>query len=100
VREAAMKKLNVFELAKHDGPYESWPVNTELIKNGASTGKKILGYVIEAQYEHVHGFLLVASWDCLFEEAQSFLLLSHELDLVFEETIGEAYASVWKVGKT
>jgi hypothetical protein len=98
VRDETMKKLNIFELSKHDGPHESWPMDTELIKNGISTGKKIPGYIIEAQYEHVYGFLLVTSWDCPFEESQSFLLLSHELDLVFEETIGAAYASVWIEG--
>ena len=93
-----MNRLNIFELAKHEGPYESWPQTTELIKSGVATGKRIPGYSIEAQYAHTHGFVLVTSWDCPFEEAQSFLLLSHELDLLFEETIGGAYASVGMKG--
>ena len=93
-----MQRLNVFELAKHEGPYESWPQTTELIQDGVPTGKRIPGYIIEAQYAHTNGFVLVTSWDCPYEEAQSFLLLSNELDLLFEETIGGAYASVWMEG--
>ena len=93
-----MKKLKVFALTKHAGPYDSWPQHSELVKGGVSTGKNIPGYVIEAQYEYQHGFLLVTSWDCSFEEAQTFILLSHELDLVYEETLGVAYASVWMEG--
>ena len=89
-----MKTVHRFELAKHEGPYESWPQTTELIKDGVATGKRIPGYIIEAQYAHTNGFLLVTSWDCPYEEAQSFLLLSHELDLLSEETVGGAYASV------
>ena len=62
--EVAMHRLNVFELAKHEGPYELWPQTTELIKDGVPTGKKIPGYIIEAQYAHTNGFVLVTSWDC------------------------------------
>lgn len=93
-----MKALNTFELARHDGPYDSWPLRTGLIRNGSATGKAIPGFVIEAQYEYRDGFLLVTSWDCPFEEAQTFLLLSRELDVLAEETIGAAYASVWMEG--
>ena len=93
-----MHRLTVFELAKHEGPYESWPQTTELIKDGVPTGKRIPGYIIEAQYAHTHGFVLVTSWDCPYEEALSFLLLSHECDLLFEKTIGGAYSSVGMEG--
>ncbi len=89
-----MKSLERFELAKHHGPYERWPKDTELIKDGFPTGRTIPGYLIEAQYEHIHGYLLVTSWDCPFEEMQTFLLLSPELEVMFEETIGVAYVSV------
>lgn len=68
-----MKSLERFGLAKHNGPYKRWPKDTELLSDGVSTGKKIPGYFIEAQYEHAQGFLLVTSWDCLFEETPTFL---------------------------
>ncbi len=93
-----MEKIDLFTLAEHTGPYESWPLKTELIEQGKPTGKKVPGFVLEAQYRHNAGYLLVTSWDCPFEEAQTFLLLSPGLDVLFKKTIGAPYASIWMEG--
>ena len=93
-----MKAINTFTLAQHPGEYEQWPLSTELLLDGQATGQQIPGYVIEAQYAHESFYLLVTSWDCPFEEAQTFVLLSHDLKLLDQKTIGAAYSSVWLQG--
>jgi len=93
-----MKPIANFTLAKHTGEYEHWPLVTELIRSGVPTGKYVPGYVLEAQYEHNGYFLLATSWDCLFEEAQTFLLLSPGLDVIQKHSIGAAYVSIWLEG--
>lgn len=90
-----MKAINSLTLAKHEGEYASWPVKTEIFDNGVATGKKISGFVIEAQYAHANGFLVVTSWDCPFEEAQTFTWLSPSFDVLKEKTIGIAYEAIW-----
>jgi len=85
-------------LAKHIGKYEQRPLVSELIKSGISTGKNVSGYILEAQYEHEGYYLLTTSWDCPFEESQTFSLLSPSLDVLQQHTIGTAYANVWMKG--
>ena len=65
-----------FSLAKHVGPYEHWPARTALLCDGVPTGTQIEGYVIEAQYRCEAGHLLITSFDCPFEESNSFTLLT------------------------
>jgi hypothetical protein len=88
-----MQAIDTFALAKHTGAYEQWPQHTPLLANGADTGKCVPGYVIEAQYRCGEHYLLITSWDCPFEEAQTFLLLSSSFDVLYEETLGAPYAS-------
>ena len=90
-----MQEITLFSLQQHVGPYESWPRESELLRGGGKTGTQVPGYVIEAQYHHERGFLLVTSWDCPYEEAQTFLLLTPELRVLSAKTIGAAYASIW-----
>lgn len=90
-----MRQVDRFRFAPYDAPYEQWPKNTELMFDGALSGRKFPGYVIEAQYAHTNGFLLVTSWDCPFEESLSFLSLSPDLDVMSELSVGAAYTSVW-----
>lgn len=93
-----MKQIDIFTLAQHTKEYDKRPLETELLREGQPTGKKVPGYVLEAQYEHENYYLIVTSWDCPFEEAQTFLLLSYDLDVLSEKTIGAAYATVWMEG--
>lgn len=67
-----MQSITQFSLEKHDGPYESWPRLTRLFANGVDTGKKVPGFIIEAQYQCRDGYLLITSQDCLFEESNDF----------------------------
>jgi hypothetical protein len=88
-----MQAIDTFALSKHNGAYEQWPQHTPLLADGANTGKCVPGYVIEAQYRCGEHYLLINSWDCPFEEAQTFLLLSSSFDVLYEETLGAPYAS-------
>lgn len=71
-----------FSLAKHEGPYERWPVKTALLCDGLPTGTQIEGYVIEAQYRCEAGHLLITSFDCPFEESNSFTLLDERFQVL------------------
>ena len=82
-----------FSLAKHVGPYEHWPVKTALLCDGVPTGTQIEGYVIEAQYRCAHGHLLITSFDCPFEEANSFTLLDDRFQVLAEAKLGVMYGS-------
>ena len=89
-----MKKISKFSLKKQTSPYEAWQLKSELWVNGERTGKYVPGFVIEAQYSFKEFYLLVTSWDCVYEESQEFLLLSHDLDVLSKKHVGEIYSSV------
>jgi hypothetical protein len=93
-----MEPIDIFSLEKHDGPYESWPLTSELRRRGEPTGARVPGYVIEAQYRCGDRYLLATSWDCPFEEMQTFVLLSSELKVLARRDYGAAYATVWMTG--
>lgn len=88
-----MEAQQRFSLAKHEGPYERWPVKTALLCDGVPTGTQIEGYVIEAQYRCAHGHLLITSFDCPFEEANSFTLLDDRFQVLAEAKLGVMYDS-------
>ena len=88
-----MEAQQRFSLAKHEGPYERWPVKTALLCDGVPTGTQIAGYVIEAQYRCAHGHLLITSFDCPFEEANSFTLLDDRFQVLAEAKLGVMYGS-------
>lgn len=77
-----MKSQQRFSLAKHEGPYERWPVKTALLCDGLPTDTQIEGYVIEAQYRCDAGHLLITSFDCPFEESNSFTLLDDRFQVL------------------
>ena len=77
-----MEALTRFTLARHEGPYERWPLTSRLFLDGADTGADVPGYVIEAQYRVDAGYLLVTSYDCLFEESNDFVLLAPDFSVL------------------
>ena len=88
-----MTPIHSFSLAKHDGPYESWPLKTRLLLDQQSTHVEIAGYVIEGQYRCPNGFLLITSYDCPFEEISELILLTSDLCIAAHETLGAPYES-------
>jgi hypothetical protein len=93
-----MERLDVFSLAAHAGPYESWPLETPLLRDGVATGVLVRGYVIEAQYRCGERFLLVTSWDCPYEEAQEIQLLGPDLRVLSRRSVGAPYCTVLVYG--
>jgi hypothetical protein len=88
-----MNPIDSFSLAKHDGPYETWPDRTRLFYDGKNTAVEIPGFIIEAQYRCRHGFLLITSQACPYEESNDFILLDLALKLVATKELGRAYCS-------
>ncbi len=89
-----MNTINRFSLEAHVGPYESWPLRSRLLIDGAPTGLKVKGYVLLRQFETASGFLLVTDYDCPFEESVNFVLVSKDLRKVLgERTLGAMYGT-------
>ncbi len=61
---------------------------TRLYLDGQESGTSVPGYVIEAQYEWQVYSLLITSYDCLYEEANSFVLLDEKLQIVSRRSLG------------
>jgi hypothetical protein len=87
------RAINRFALEKHDGPYEKWPLKSRLIVDGALTKTRVSGYSLLHQFELPDGYLLVTDYDCPFEEATDFILLSRDLRVLTRRSIGGAYCS-------
>ncbi len=87
------KSLSCFSLARHEGEYETWPLETELYFNGQPTCTEVPGYVLEAQYSLDNGFLLVTTWDCPYEEMATFILLDEDLELLSRTDLGVCQAT-------
>ncbi|MGU7774999.1 hypothetical protein ACV229_33085 [Burkholderia sp. MR1-5-21] len=91
-----MNPIDRFSLETHAGPYESWPARSRVIVDGNPSGLAVSGYTLLRQYETRAGYLLVTDYDCPFEEAVTFSLVSKKLDKVLSKrTVGGAYASYW-----
>lgn len=82
-----------FSLARHQGPYQNWPLRTRLHADGKPTEVCVPGYDLLYQFETPAGYLLVTDYDCPFEEATSFILLRRDLRLVSYRTLSVPYAS-------
>jgi len=82
-----------FTLAAHDGPYETWPLETELFYRGEPTTTEIPGYVLDAAFALNDGYLLVTSWDCPYEEMATFVLLDGDLVVQSRTDVGAPYAT-------
>ena len=85
--------INRFALESHAGPYEKWPLKSRLIVDGALTKIGVGGYSLLHQFELPDGYLLVTDYDCPFEEATDFILLSRDLHVLSQRSIGGAYCS-------
>ncbi|MDF3086028.1 hypothetical protein [Burkholderia sola] len=89
-----MKPVDCFALATHDGPYEAWPTRTDVLVDGARSGLAVSGYVLLRQFEAPAAYLLVTDYDCPFEEAVTFTLVSKgPLKVLAQRTVGAMYAS-------
>lgn len=82
-----IEEIKSFSLAKHEGPYETWPSKTDLFFDGKPTGKKIDGYVLEKQFIIDDYYLIITSYDCPFEETIYFFLLNTELKVISKKYI-------------
>ena len=89
-----MKKISSFSFNTQPGPYETWSLCSELIKDGKRTGKYVPGFVIGAQYAYKDLYLIVTSWDCPYEESQEFILLSKDLTVMCKKHIGHIYSTI------
>jgi hypothetical protein len=85
--------IDRYRLQPHDGPYKSWPTTSLLRVDGQQTGARVPGYVIEAQYESSLGDLLITSFDCPFEESNSFVLLDQAYSLIAQTELLVPYSS-------
>lgn len=88
-----MRPIARLALEKHTGPYEKWPLKSRLVIDGALSEHRIPGFVIDAQYETEFGLLVITSYDCLFEESNSFSLLDASFRIVASASLGAPYAS-------
>jgi hypothetical protein len=85
--------IHRYSLEAHSGPYESWPTTSVLCVNGLQTQTRIPGFVIEAQYASSMGDLLITSFDCPFEESNSFLLLNGSGSIISRAELLAPYSS-------
>jgi len=88
-----LQPIVTFSLEKHLGPYATWGTTSALYADDVPTGQRVPGFVIEGQYACGDGYVLITSYDCLFEEAQNFLLLDNRHQVVSETFLGVMYGS-------
>lgn len=69
-------------------------VANRLLQNGVPTACYVPGYRLLHQFQTGTGdYLLICDWDCPFEEASEFVLLSPELRILARRSLGLPYAS-------
>jgi hypothetical protein len=95
VKIPPMHLVELFTLENHPPPYNLWPRRTRLFAHKDDTGQTVSGYVIEAQYRCAAGYLLITSYDCLFEEANTFTLLNDRFETVATKDLGAWYETFW-----
>ena len=88
-----IQKIDLFSLASHSGPYEFWPLKTKLRFDGVDTSKKIPGYVIELQFRLSDYYFVITSYDCPFEESNSFILLDKTFNTLCVVSLRQPYDS-------
>jgi hypothetical protein len=86
-----MESIDAFSLEQHKEPYEKWPRRTRLFFEGQDVGTAISGFVIEGQYQCIEGYLLIASEDCPFEEANHFILLNPSFQPIAQKVLFAPY---------
>lgn len=78
-----MKRLNRFQLQKHQGPYETWPLRSCLLDEGEETQTELPGYDLLLAMELGDGrFLLVMDYECPYEEVVTAVLLDSNLKIL------------------
>lgn len=85
--------LTEFSLQPHDGPYESWPVQTPLLRHGKPTGASLAGYQLLQQYALTDGYLFVTDFDCPYEEAIVVTLMDTQLRVRDRRKFSSLYKS-------
>lgn len=98
-----MQPITIFSLEQHAGEYASWPLKTQLLVHGQACGLSVPCFTLLHQYALANNeYLLVADWDCPFEEQTEFLLISGasptqnqatEFKLLARRSLGGAYVS-------
>lgn len=92
----SMNPVDRFSIETHAGPYESWPRRSRVLVGGRPADVMVSGYTLLRQFETRAGYLLVTDYDCPFEEAVTFSLLSKDLGKVLaQRTVGAMYGSYW-----
>ena len=89
----SMTALTEFSLEKHPGPYESWPLNSRLLRNGEPTRLSLRGYQLLYQFHTQEGFLFVTDYDCPFEESTFITLCDSNLRQISRRFFGWPYTS-------
>lgn len=77
-----------FSFEPPDVPYERRPSHSQLLVDGKPTNLRLPGYSLLYQFDTQAGFLLVADYDCPYEETTNFILLSHDLRVVSRRSLG------------
>lgn len=93
-----MIPIHRFSLEKHAGEYKHWPLLTRVLADGRPADLRIPGYVLLHQFEMDDGYLLVTDYDCPFEEATVFVLVSRGMRTLARRTVGVMYDSVVLTG--
>jgi len=89
-----MKKIDIFSLIQHSGDYQAWPLETQLLHHNQPTQTYLPAYQLLHQFQLISGeYVLIADWDCPFEEATEVLLLSAELALIVRQSFSVPYGS-------
>ena len=88
-----IEQIDSFSLVSHGGSYESWPSKTKLLFDGVDTGKEVAGYIVELQFKVDENYLIITSYDCPFEESNSFILLDNSFKTLCVTELGQMYDS-------
>ncbi|MDP2247570.1 MAG: hypothetical protein Q8J65_05515 [Nitrosomonadales bacterium] len=89
-----MKKINEFSLEQHEGEYNTWPLQSMLLRHGQPTGLYLPGYELLHQFVMVDGlYFFITDWDCPFEEMTHFILVSPSMKKLAWRQLGGMYQS-------
>ncbi|CCN49659.1 conserved hypothetical protein [Vibrio nigripulchritudo MADA3029] len=88
-----MEAVDTFTIQTHRGRYEDRPLESRLYFHGQQLSFKVPGYVIEKQYDCGAYFLLILSWDCIFEEGCEVVVISKQLEKVGDCNLTPYYNS-------
>ena len=87
-----MNPLSTFSFRIYEGPQSSRELESELLLNGDATGKRIPGYILEAQYRCPLGYVFITSWDC-GDDSLDVILTDENLQVLDRKSIGAMYDS-------